>query len=205
MNLIIHGLKKVSIYARIRTIHIAIGAGRGHGRSHLSNEHTSSSGMGIVHSLQREQRASDHSHSKTAPGAHCACRRSIPRCCGCAHASHHAQSDCIAQHAGRKLRCGLLHYYVGGLAGHQRTPIPNLGRADRSRGKRRYCVFPGHRQGRHDAGKITLAGASIAAFFHSLTQGLMLSDGKMFDQVLVWLVGSVAGRDLNQLAPCGRT
>ncbi|MCI1773982.1 MAG: iron ABC transporter permease [Paenibacillus lautus] len=47
--------------------------------------------------------------------------------------------------------------------------------------------------------KITLAGASMAAFFHSLTQGFMLSDGKMFDQVLVWLVGSVAGRDLNQL------
>ncbi|GAB6928983.1 iron ABC transporter permease [Paenibacillus sp. JCM 10914] len=47
--------------------------------------------------------------------------------------------------------------------------------------------------------KITLAGASMAAFFHSLTQGLMLSDGKMFDQVLVWLVGSVAGRDMNQL------
>lgn len=37
--------------------------------------------------------------------------------------------------------------------------------------------------------KITLAGASMAAFFHSLTQGLMLSDGKMFDQVLIWLVG----------------
>lgn len=47
--------------------------------------------------------------------------------------------------------------------------------------------------------KITLAGASIAAFFHSLTQGLMLSDGKMFDQVLVWLVGSVAGREMVQL------
>ncbi|WP_026298044.1 FecCD family ABC transporter permease [Cohnella laeviribosi] len=47
--------------------------------------------------------------------------------------------------------------------------------------------------------KITLAGASMAAFFYSLTQGLMLSDGKMFDQVLVWLVGSVAGRDLSQL------
>ncbi len=47
--------------------------------------------------------------------------------------------------------------------------------------------------------KITLAGASMAAFFHSLTQGLMLSDGKMFDQVLIWLVGSVAGRDLNQV------
>ncbi|MBB3113259.1 iron complex transport system permease protein [Paenibacillus phyllosphaerae] len=47
--------------------------------------------------------------------------------------------------------------------------------------------------------KITLAGAAMAAFFASLTQGLMLSDGKMFDQVLVWLVGSVAGRDLPQL------
>lgn len=47
--------------------------------------------------------------------------------------------------------------------------------------------------------KITLAGASMAAFFYSMTQGLMLSDGKMFDQVLVWLVGSVAGRELSQL------
>lgn len=47
--------------------------------------------------------------------------------------------------------------------------------------------------------KITLAGASMAAFFYSLTQGIMLTDGKMFDQVLVWLVGSVAGRDLSQL------
>lgn len=47
--------------------------------------------------------------------------------------------------------------------------------------------------------KITLAGASMAAFFYSLTQGLMLSDGKMFDQVLVWLVGSVAGRGMDQL------
>jgi iron complex transport system permease protein len=47
--------------------------------------------------------------------------------------------------------------------------------------------------------KITLAGASMAAFFYSLTQGMMLADGKMFDQVLVWLVGSVAGRDMNQL------
>ncbi|WP_127494491.1 FecCD family ABC transporter permease [Paenibacillus glycanilyticus] len=47
--------------------------------------------------------------------------------------------------------------------------------------------------------KITLAGASIAAFFASLTQGFMLSSGKMFDQVLVWLVGSVAGRDMHML------
>jgi iron complex transport system permease protein len=47
--------------------------------------------------------------------------------------------------------------------------------------------------------KITLAGASMSAFFYSMTQGFMLSDGKMFDQVLVWLVGSVAGRELSQL------
>src|SRR5690606_18361841 len=33
--------------------------------------------------------------------------------------------------------------------------------------------------------KITLAGASMSAFFASLTQGLMLTDGKMFDQILV--------------------
>ncbi|WP_042164840.1 FecCD family ABC transporter permease [Paenibacillus gorillae] len=47
--------------------------------------------------------------------------------------------------------------------------------------------------------KITLAGASISAFFASLTQGFMLSSGKMFDQVLVWLVGSVAGRNMAML------
>ncbi|WP_027092917.1 FecCD family ABC transporter permease [Cohnella thermotolerans] len=47
--------------------------------------------------------------------------------------------------------------------------------------------------------KLTLAGATIAAFFFSLTQGYMLADGRMFDQVLVWMVGSVAGRNLDQL------
>ncbi|WP_433942940.1 FecCD family ABC transporter permease [Paenibacillus sp. SN-8-1] len=47
--------------------------------------------------------------------------------------------------------------------------------------------------------KITLAGASMTAFFSSLTQGLMLTDGKMFDQILAWLVGSVAGREMSQL------
>lgn len=47
--------------------------------------------------------------------------------------------------------------------------------------------------------KITLAGASMTAFFASLTQGLMLTDGKMFDQILAWLVGSVAGREMSQL------
>ncbi|WP_274650471.1 FecCD family ABC transporter permease [Paenibacillus humicola] len=48
--------------------------------------------------------------------------------------------------------------------------------------------------------KITLAGASMAAFFASLTQGVMLTDGRAFDQILAWLVGSVAGRSLNQLS-----
>jgi iron complex transport system permease protein len=47
--------------------------------------------------------------------------------------------------------------------------------------------------------KITLAGAAITALFHSLTQGILLADGKMFDQVLVWLVGSVAGRNMSML------
>ncbi|QGQ99810.1 iron ABC transporter permease [Paenibacillus psychroresistens] len=47
--------------------------------------------------------------------------------------------------------------------------------------------------------KVTLTGASMTAFFASLTQGLMLTDGRMFDQLLVWLVGSVAGRDMDQL------
>jgi iron complex transport system permease protein len=47
--------------------------------------------------------------------------------------------------------------------------------------------------------KITLAGAAITALFHSITQGILLADGKMFDQVLVWLVGSVAGRNMGML------
>ncbi|REE68027.1 iron complex transport system permease protein [Paenibacillus taihuensis] len=48
--------------------------------------------------------------------------------------------------------------------------------------------------------KVTLSGAAMAAFFASLTQGVMLTDGKMFDQILAWLVGSVAGREMSQLA-----
>ncbi|WP_091173611.1 iron ABC transporter permease [Paenibacillus sp. 1_12] len=44
--------------------------------------------------------------------------------------------------------------------------------------------------------KITLAGSAMTAFFASLTQGVLLSNGKAFDQVLVWLVGSVAGRTM---------
>lgn len=47
--------------------------------------------------------------------------------------------------------------------------------------------------------KITLAGSAITAFFASLTQGILLADGKAFDQVLFWLVGSVAGRTMEML------
>ncbi len=45
--------------------------------------------------------------------------------------------------------------------------------------------------------KITLAGSALTAFFASLTQGVLLSNGKAFDQVLTWLVGSVAGRTMD--------
>lgn len=47
--------------------------------------------------------------------------------------------------------------------------------------------------------KITLAGSAMSAFFASLTQGILLANGKAFDQVLIWLVGSVAGRTMDML------
>ncbi|WP_159888192.1 FecCD family ABC transporter permease [Paenibacillus puerhi] len=47
--------------------------------------------------------------------------------------------------------------------------------------------------------KITLAGSALSAFFASLTQGILLADGKAFDQVLFWLVGSVSGRTMEML------
>nr|WP_270884138.1 iron ABC transporter permease [Paenibacillus aestuarii] len=47
--------------------------------------------------------------------------------------------------------------------------------------------------------KITLAGAAITAFFGALTQGILLGNGKAFDQVLYWLVGSVEGRTMAML------
>lgn len=47
--------------------------------------------------------------------------------------------------------------------------------------------------------KITLAGSAMTAFFASLTQGILLGDGKAFEQVLYWLVGSVEGRSMAML------
>ncbi|MEW9700637.1 FecCD family ABC transporter permease [Paenibacillus sp. SI8] len=47
--------------------------------------------------------------------------------------------------------------------------------------------------------KITLAGAAMTAFFAALTQGILLANGKAFDQVLYWLVGSIEGRTMAML------
>ena len=44
--------------------------------------------------------------------------------------------------------------------------------------------------------KLTLAGAAMAAFFSSLTQGILSVNEKALDEVMFWLVGSVAGRKL---------
>ncbi|SDW78966.1 iron complex transport system permease protein [Marininema mesophilum] len=47
--------------------------------------------------------------------------------------------------------------------------------------------------------KLTLAGASLTAFFTTLTQGILVSDAGTMDQVLFWLAGSIAGRNLDTL------
>ncbi|MFC4619244.1 FecCD family ABC transporter permease [Camelliibacillus cellulosilyticus] len=47
--------------------------------------------------------------------------------------------------------------------------------------------------------KLTLAGAAMAAFFTSMTQGILTSNEQTLDAVLFWLVGSVQGRDLSLL------
>jgi len=49
--------------------------------------------------------------------------------------------------------------------------------------------------------KITLAGAATTAFCASITQGVMLVNGRTFDQIVFWLVGSVAGREMHMLLP----
>lgn len=49
--------------------------------------------------------------------------------------------------------------------------------------------------------KLTLAGASMAALFSSLTQGMLTLNEKALDEVLFWLAGSIEGRKLEMLAP----
>lgn len=46
---------------------------------------------------------------------------------------------------------------------------------------------------------LTLAGSAVAAFAASLTSGILLGNNKAFAQVLFWLVGSVADRELSML------
>ncbi|QCR31085.1 iron ABC transporter permease [Lysinibacillus sp. SGAir0095] len=47
--------------------------------------------------------------------------------------------------------------------------------------------------------KLTLAGSAISAMFASFTQGLLVLDEALLDQVLFWLAGSVSGRKLETL------
>lgn len=47
--------------------------------------------------------------------------------------------------------------------------------------------------------KLTLAGAAISAMFASFTQGMLVLDEALLDQVLFWLAGSVSGRKLETL------
>jgi len=47
--------------------------------------------------------------------------------------------------------------------------------------------------------KLTLAGASVAAFASSLSSGIMLINKESLDSALFWMVGSVSGRQLTHL------
>ncbi|WP_246945386.1 FecCD family ABC transporter permease [Bacillus pinisoli] len=47
--------------------------------------------------------------------------------------------------------------------------------------------------------KLTLAGAAMAAFFSSFTQGLLVVNEKALEEVLFWLAGSIQGRKLELL------
>jgi len=64
-----------------------------------------------------------------------------------------------------------------------------------------FAVFLLGHSGRNGSSPVnlTLAGAAVAAFASSLTSGILLGNGKAFDQVLFWLVGSVANRELSML------
>jgi len=47
--------------------------------------------------------------------------------------------------------------------------------------------------------KLTLAGAAMSALFGSFTNGLLIFNERAMEEVLFWLAGSVAGRDLSML------
>jgi iron complex transport system permease protein len=47
--------------------------------------------------------------------------------------------------------------------------------------------------------KLTLAGAAMTAFFATLTQGILVTDQRTLDEVLLWLSGSIVGRKMESL------
>ncbi|PWW08510.1 iron complex transport system permease protein [Paenibacillus cellulosilyticus] len=47
--------------------------------------------------------------------------------------------------------------------------------------------------------RVTLAGSAVAAFASAWTMGILLKQNKMLDDILLWIVGSVSGRDLHHL------
>lgn len=47
--------------------------------------------------------------------------------------------------------------------------------------------------------KLTLAGAALTAMFSAFTQGILVLNESALEQVLFWLAGSVAGRNLDYL------
>ncbi|TBL74690.1 iron ABC transporter permease [Paenibacillus thalictri] len=49
--------------------------------------------------------------------------------------------------------------------------------------------------------KIVLSGAAMTAFFSSFTHGMLVLNETRLQDVLFWMAGSVAGRDLDMLAP----
>ncbi|WP_134704887.1 iron ABC transporter permease [Ammoniphilus sp. YIM 78166] len=49
--------------------------------------------------------------------------------------------------------------------------------------------------------KLTLAGASMAALFSSLSKGILTLNERALEEVLFWLAGSVEGRKLEMLLP----
>ena len=62
------------------------------------------------------------------------------------------------------------------------------------------CVFAlGAGGGGFEPIRLTLAGASIAAFASSVTSGLILLNKQSLDAALLWMIGSVSGRKLDHL------
>ncbi len=49
--------------------------------------------------------------------------------------------------------------------------------------------------------RVVLAGVAVTALFVSLAQGLLIIDQERFESLLLWLAGSVAGRELEMMTP----